>query len=155
MEKSDIYAVVIDKCTYFILSGQTQMQETNSVGGCCLLYFYRMLCSPGRQSLMVRSSSSLSRVRSMRSLMNSIASMELRSDRKRRRIHILLRMEEGSSRSSRRVLDAMMSTAGKIRLFDSLRSSWSWASGGRWRRHRRRGSCRMPARKYCMRGRGV
>ncbi len=59
----------------------------------------------------------------MRSLMNSMASMELRSDRKRRKIHMRLRVSLRSNRSSRRVEDAMMSTAGKMRLLDSLRSS--------------------------------
>ena len=52
-----------------------------------------------------------------------MASIEFRSERNRRRIHMRLRVSERKSKSSRRVLEAIISTAGKMRLFDSLRSS--------------------------------
>ena len=62
--------------------------------------------------------SSLSLVFSKRSFTKSIASIGFMSDRYLRSIHILSRVCLSSNKSSRRVLEATMLTAGKIRLFD-------------------------------------
>ena len=67
--------------------------------------------------------SSLSLVFSKRSLTKSIASIGFMSARYLRNIHMRSRVVLSSNRSSRRVLDAVMLTAGKIRLLDRLRSS--------------------------------
>ena len=75
------------------------------------------------QSFIDSKSSSFEEVRSIRSRINSIASIEFMSDKYRRNIHIRLRVSFGNNKSSRRVLDAVMSTAGKMRLLDNFRSS--------------------------------
>ena len=67
--------------------------------------------------------SSLSLVFSKRSLTKSIASIGFMSARYLRNIHMRSRVVLSSNKSSRRVLDAVMLTAGKIRLLDRLRSS--------------------------------
>ena len=75
------------------------------------------------QSFIDSKSSSFEEVRSIRSRINSIASIEFISDKYRRNIHIRLSVSFGNNKSSRRVLDAVMSTAGKMRLLDNFRSS--------------------------------
>ena len=69
--------------------------------------------------------SSLSLVFSKRLFTKSMASIGFISARYLRRIHIRSKVVLSSSKSSRRVLDATMFTAGKIRLLLKLRSSWS------------------------------
>ena len=60
---------------------------------------------------------------SKRCFTNSMASTEFMSDKYLRKIHIRLRVASSCNKSSRRVLEAIISTAGKIRLFESLRSN--------------------------------
>lgn len=67
--------------------------------------------------------SSLSLVFSRRSFTKSMASIGFMSARYLRRIHMRSSVCLSCSRSSRRVLEATMLTAGKIRLLDKLRSS--------------------------------
>ena len=72
---------------------------------------------------MLNRNSSLSFVFSSLSFTKSIASIGFMSDRYLRRIHILSRVVLSSNKSSRRVLDATMFTAGNIRLLLKFLSS--------------------------------
>ena len=67
--------------------------------------------------------SSLSLVFSSLSFTKSMASTGVMSDRYLRRIHMRSSVCLSCSKSSRRVLEAVMLTAGKMRLFERLRSS--------------------------------
>ena len=74
---------------------------------------------------MLRRNSSLLWVFSSRPFVKSIASSGFMSERNLRSIHMRSRVCLSWRRSSRRVLEATMFTAGKMRLLERLRSSWS------------------------------